>query len=724
MLPFQPRRPLYIVALTVFFTTAFLVTNGEHYGWQTALVAAVGLAIVLCIPLLRRVGALYLIFLGVVFASLGTCLYYAFAVQPLQGLDGTTAQITARVTAVPQGGEGQYLLIVTDSDRVPIGTRVSVAVENAQIQPEQYGSVNGNVSLYMPQSTRLRGDGVFLAGELQVITKTSSAPRWHERLSDTLRAGLLEGIYAVLPSDVATFSAGVCVGDMSALSADVTDDFRKSGLAHLTVVSGLHMTILTGAVMGALKLLRVRRSTSVAVALTVLWAFMLMVGFSFSVIRAAVMLHCVMLGGAFRRRADSRTSLAVALLLIVSANPYAVCDVGFLLSFAATWGMVVLLPMWNALLQASPAIQKHTLLRQLCAPVGASLAAMLFTAPILANAFGTVAVLSPLANVLTGYPVSVMLPLTLAGGVLYQIPFLQIPAKLCLWIAGWLARWILAVARWIADISVTALQIRHPVWLFLLLLLPFTVYGAAKLLGKRGVVRVLVANVVTVACLIGAFRVLFSNTVWLRVADAGYSTVTVVEAKAYTAAVISGEDAYACERARQYIVSCGMDTLDALIVTDSRASSYAALNTLLEAIPAKTVICPDGDTFDGATAHIEEGTPLTLSDNLTLATIDGWWRLDIGGTRVLLCAPDGEFADIPADWHQTHLAVLRQSVPDDMYLLTARQVVAVCTDEHLAAVTKQLPHSTYPVTMTATHGDAAFGTAGEGDLVVADRFWL
>lgn len=720
----HPRRPLYVVALTVLLTTVFLVTNGENNGLYMALTAAVLLSVVLVTPCLRRIGVAYLLCFGVMLAALSTYLYHSARVQPLQQFDGATAQVTGRILKLPQNEQGRYTLIVTDSNSLPQGTRLAVTVETAQEDAQPYDVVSGAVSLFITQNRNSHADGIFLAGTMQILGVQKGVPRWYERVSDTLRTGLLEGIFAVLPAREAGFVAGVCVGDVSAVETDVVEDFRKSGLAHLTVVSGLHMTIFSGAVLALLKLLQARRSVAVAVSLLVLWAFMLMVGFSFSVIRAAVMLHCLLLGGAFRRRADSRTSLSVALLLIVTANPYAVCDVGFLLSFAATWGIVVMYPMWDALLRSLPFINTHAWIKTLCAPVGVSLAAMLFTAPIMASVFGTLALLTPLANVLTGEPVGVMLPLALAGGILYQIPLLQIPAKLCLKGAGLLARWIMAVARWIADISIASLQIRHPVWLVLLILLPFTVYAAAKLRGKRGVAHVVLANIVTAACIFGIFHGAYRDAVWIRVADAGYSTAVVVESKDRTVAVISGGNAFACERARQYIASCGVDALDVLVVTDGRNASHEALDALLTAIPAKTVVCPAEDTYDGVTTYICDGIPLTLTDRFTLATYEGWWRLDIDATRILFSTRGGLFADLPAEWRSAHLMVVRQSVPDDMQLLTARHAVVVCTDEHLSSVRKQLPLDAYPVTFTAIHGDAAFGTTGKGDLVTADNLWL
>jgi len=700
----HPRRPLYTVALVVCVTTALLLAIGEENGWQAALIATVGLAVVLCVPKLRRIDILYLILFGVLLSSLSTFLYYTHEVQPLSRLDGKTAQITARVTAVSEGEEKRYSVTVLESNLLPSGTCLSVTVGNEYIDLERYGSVHGTVSLHTSANKALHGDGVFLTGKLETVMKSKKGlPYWHESLSEFLREGLLEGIYRWMPPKEAAFAAGVCVGEVRGLSEQVDTDFRKSGLAHLTVVSGLHMSILSAATLGFLKCLRVRRSIRTVVTLAVLWLFTLVVGFSVSVIRASVMLHCILIGESFRRRADSRTSLAVALLMIVLQNPYALQDVGFLLSFTATWGLVVLMPLWNALLDSFPCIKKRIWLRNVLQPIGCSLAAMVFTAPVLAYAFGTVAVLSPIANVLTGVPVTVMLPLTLASGLLYHLPIVCVLARPCLWVAAMLARWIMWVAHMVGQLSDTGLQIRHPVWLFLLLFLPFSLYWAAKLGGKRGVLRIVITNFVLTVVFIAAFSCIFHRNTFVRVAASGSSTVAVMETAGLTAAVISGDTAYSYNAARRCLLSCGVTSLDVLIVTDINKSSAANLVPLLREVPTGTVLCSKYDVAKTA-AYVADDVPFVISETVSAETKDGWWRLDIGQTRVLFAPPDGTLTELPPEWHRAHLAVVRKATPEDVAFLTERRVV-VCKGEY-------------------ANTQAAFCTRGKGDLTPCGRFWL
>lgn len=718
----QPRRPLYVIAITVFFTTAALVALGEENGFAVALAAVLVLALVLCIPFLRRAGVLYLVVFGVILSALGTHLRYVQTVQPLAAFDGRTVMVTARVDEVTGDNDARCFLTVTEHGALPRGTRLSVTTNREMWQPERYMFFHGLVSVYATESASLHGDNIFLSGEIEaILQEIPPKPMVWEMVGDTLRYGFLEGLYETLPLEQAGFLAGVCVGDTSDVSADVVNDFRKSGLAHLTVVSGLHMTVLSGAVIGLLRLLRIRRGIATAITLPLIWLFMLMVGLSASVIRAAVMLHCLLLGGAFRRRADSRTSLSVALLLIVLQNPYAVCDVGFLLSFAATWGLIILVPLWNKGICLCGCIAKRPWMQKMLQPIGCSLAALVFTAPVCAKVFGSLAILSPLSNMLTGWPVTIMLPSAFLGGILYQLPILRVIATPCLWLAGVLARFVMAVARWVASLSIAVLQIRHAAWLLLLALFPLVLCWAVKLYGRRGAFRVLLANVALTACLCAAFGILYHRNVSIRVAASGYSTAMVVEAAAVSLAVISGENAYAYNEAKWYLSDCGIDALDVLVVTDSgNRKARKALSDFLDAVPVKTVVCAAEYNLDDAVL-LEDGQVLSCGEQLALSTWEGWWRLDIGKTRILLTEENGLVSTLPQDWKNTHLTVVRQSVPDDLHLLTAQNVVAVCAEKHTEAVKIQLTDMTCPVVIGR---EKAFCTTGQGDLIQSDNFWL
>lgn len=158
--------------------------------------------------------------------------------------------------------------------------------------------------------------------------------RLQAALSRALRGGMAENTGGVL--------AAMAAGDKSHLSSALRSAYRGAGLSHVLVVSGLHVTIFCG-LLDALPRRERERSRAYRRARSLLRAgtALLLVGITGvtpSVLRAAVAVWISSLGVWLGGPADTLTSLGAAGVLMCLGNGYAVCDVGFELSFAAVLG--------------------------------------------------------------------------------------------------------------------------------------------------------------------------------------------------------------------------------------------------------------------------------------------------------------------------------------------------------------------------------------------------
>ena len=195
---------------------------------------------------------------------------------------------------------------------------------------------------------QLYADGIALQAEmdedgpeLTVLGESGSfrarTHRLQQRLSASLRRRMDGKTGGVL--------AAMTTGDRSYLSSAMRSAYRGAGLAHVLVVSGMHVSILCGDILSTLlpyeweQSYRRRRRRAVFRSLL---AFLLMgvTGFTPSVCRAAVAVWVGALGVWLYGPPDTLTSLAVAGIVMTAGNSYAVCDIGFELSFAAVVGTV------------------------------------------------------------------------------------------------------------------------------------------------------------------------------------------------------------------------------------------------------------------------------------------------------------------------------------------------------------------------------------------------
>lgn len=125
------------------------------------------------------------------------------------------------------------------------------------------------------------------------------------------------------------------LGDRSFVDRAESVDFQKTGAFHVLVVAGLHVGAIAAVLFWAGRKLRMARHWTALLTLALLFAYVGVVEQRPPVIRAAVMATIVMLGGFFFRRLELLNSAAVAALVLLIANPLALRDSSFQLTFLA-----------------------------------------------------------------------------------------------------------------------------------------------------------------------------------------------------------------------------------------------------------------------------------------------------------------------------------------------------------------------------------------------------
>ncbi len=194
---------------------------------------------------------------------------------------------------------------------------------------------------------------------------------------DTLAAGLLTAFF---------------LGNRHQVPFLVKESFRKAGIYHLFAISGLHIGILFTIFFMALRFLRLRKEASAFAAGLILTVYAATVGFSPSIIRALIMAWAFILSFLAGKRTFPINTLAIAGLISLFINPFYVFNLGFQLSYLATFGILLFLPLFQRLRPV-----------WLVTPLMASVAAMAYTAPLLSHNFGYFSVMSPLTSFAGGW---------------------------------------------------------------------------------------------------------------------------------------------------------------------------------------------------------------------------------------------------------------------------------------------------------------------------------
>jgi competence protein ComEC len=263
-----------------------------------------------------------------------------------------------------------------------------------------------------------------------------------QRVADSVRRGFADAARGVLPADQAAMLPALVLGDTAALTGETSARFRTAGLTHLTAVSGANVTIVCGAVLFAAGTVGPRIAVTLAAAALV--AFVVVVGPTASVLRAAVMGGIALLAIVTSRRRQAVPALAATVILLMIVAPQLAVDAGFALSVFATAALVV----W------APGLSRRMVRRgwpkAIADAVCVSAAAQLMTAPMIAGLAGSVSLVAIAANLLVA---PVIAPITVLGTAAAALSvFWAGLAQLVIRFTGPELWWLLAVARLSAGI--------------------------------------------------------------------------------------------------------------------------------------------------------------------------------------------------------------------------------------------------------------------------------
>ncbi|MBE3557421.1 MAG: DNA internalization-related competence protein ComEC/Rec2 [Firmicutes bacterium] len=146
------------------------------------------------------------------------------------------------------------------------------------------------------------------------------------------------------PGETGAFLVGLLFGGSEGLDAQTQADFYATGVSHVLAVSGAQVSILIGLGWLLLRPLGQHRWWSVAILGSSLALYVAMTGGQPSVVRAATMAMILIVEQGIGRRPDSLNVLAVTLIAMLVVHPLQVLDAGFLLSYLATLGLILLAP--------------------------------------------------------------------------------------------------------------------------------------------------------------------------------------------------------------------------------------------------------------------------------------------------------------------------------------------------------------------------------------------
>ncbi len=222
------------------------------------------------------------------------------------------------------------------------------------------------------------------------------------------------------------------LGDEVNMDEDLRQSYTDTGIVHIIAISGGNVAIFFFVISYLLWWLKHKKHLWVkyAIALPLVWVYVLMAGAAPSAIRSAMMFSLLAFSVMFQKNNNSLNQLFATAFLLLCVEPAWLFSLGFQLSFVAVLSLILF---YKWIYNRMPPINK--IVQMLWSVVAASIAAELLVAPLVIYYFHTFPLLFIVANVAAYLFMGLVLVLGIAIIVLSFIPVIAKFIGICtIWI--------------------------------------------------------------------------------------------------------------------------------------------------------------------------------------------------------------------------------------------------------------------------------------------------
>lgn len=281
-----------------------------------------------------------------------------------------------------------------------------------------------------------------------------------------------------MPEPNSSFMAGVTIGARKSMPKNLLDDFKKTGIIHVVVLSGYNITLVADFIMRAFSFLP--QALGIGLGAVGIILFTIMAGASAATVRASIMALLVILARATGRIYAITWALFLTGFFMIFFNPKILrFDAGFQLSFLATLALIYLAPCFDKKFQF---ITNKWKIREI---VSATVATQIFVLPLLLYKTGIFSVVALPVNllILIFMPVTMLLGFATAGlGIIWNV--LAVPFG---WFSYALTQYELLVVKLFVNLPFASFNIKNfPLFLTIAIYIAFAtiIFRLSKKGGK------------------------------------------------------------------------------------------------------------------------------------------------------------------------------------------------------------------------------------------------
>lgn len=451
-------------------------------------------------------------------------------------------------------------------------------------------------------------DDIFLRGYINTYSETDESVGGIQSINKyfiELRQQLRNLFEDNVGGDFGALSLAVLTGDTSNLTDEVYNNFKACGATHLMAVSGFNLAVLTGMLYKILRRLLVPKIPLVSICTLSVLFYVMLAGFSASMVRAAIIMIVFLLSKLFGEKADSMNSLGFA-AFIVCLNPFAVTDAGALLTFTAVLGLIAVNPYISAKIKT-----KNIIIKNVLGVISASVSVFITTFPVMYYMFGQVSIIGLLLNVVL-IPLSEILMITsvIFSAFSFSAPIVAVTAFILKTVSGAM----LWITSYFARFSFSTVNVGSQLYAILIFCV-LTIFAVGFFIKARSSIscfkKCAVISCVFVVLISACNAYISNNNSFLRIMKGEYSDAVIVYNKDY--ALVFGISDYEQYYTAKKIIEANRLYTAMIIDYDGEYSLKLADDCGCLNFVSDTVVYEDGNSIasNGFRQTLWEGVEIT-----------------------------------------------------------------------------------------------------------------
>lgn len=289
---------------------------------------------------------------------------------------------------------------------------------------------------------------------------------WIYYYAGSIKQWFADVIAQYLPNESGAIAKAMSIGERSELSYNTVTMFNYSGISHLLVVSGLHLSLWALGIIKIIQKNEKARKYVVIIGLICLVGYSVITGLNVSVVRAGLMVGFVLVGKAIRYDADSLNSIGCAVTVIMLSNPFSPHSASLWLSVLSTTGILVFyepIKDWIFGFKLFQQFEKNKIINFVVTSVAISLSTAIFTFPAFIMHFKMMPIASIIANLLA-VNLAMLLMVATVLGVFCHLLNLALCSQFLFSIVGFIGTFLQMVADTLGSSKYTTISIVSPIF--------------------------------------------------------------------------------------------------------------------------------------------------------------------------------------------------------------------------------------------------------------------